>query len=308
MRQRQIVGLSIFGVFILIFQLCFSIYKEAKSGEPVPVEVVDIQEKNSFQKEKSKPLSDANSEHNRSTTHFAEDINIKGYKKNNYGGIKNIYVKQMHLSSFDPNVLDLKGWVALGFSPNQAQVIINYRDKKLKGKFKTLEEIKNCFVISEQKFLQLRPYIKISSEKKTSQKKPHSSLAPWGKRNKELNSMRYEDFKDIDIEEGIIRRLLSFRKTLGGFVNKNQIREIYYITPEEAEKIINNTSLDIHHAKRYHLGDAPETWLKSHPYFRKFATEIILYRKGEKTKEEIFDLLKINSAEKEKMNGYLLKN
>ena len=42
---------------------------------------------------------------------------------------------------FNPNLLDKEGWQKLGFSEKQAIVILNYRDKNLKGSFKSLEAV-----------------------------------------------------------------------------------------------------------------------------------------------------------------------
>ena len=38
----------------------------------------------------------------------------------------------------------------LGFNEKQAQVIVNYRDRNLKGNFKSLDDIEKCFVISAE--------------------------------------------------------------------------------------------------------------------------------------------------------------
>src|SRR5690606_24109464 len=65
---------------------------------------------------------------------------------------------------FDPNKTDLAGWKSLGFSERQAQVIINYRDRKLRGSFKSLEDIQSCFVISPEKFEELKPFIVLHTE------------------------------------------------------------------------------------------------------------------------------------------------
>ena len=54
------------------------------------------------------------------------------------------------LKPFNANDLDTEGWRALGFSEKQAAVIINYKNRNLKGKFSNLEEIQKCFVISPE--------------------------------------------------------------------------------------------------------------------------------------------------------------
>ena len=40
-----------------------------------------------------------------------------------------------------------KNWAS---AKKQAQVIVNYRDRNLKGNFKSLDDIEKCFVISAE--------------------------------------------------------------------------------------------------------------------------------------------------------------
>jgi DNA uptake protein ComE-like DNA-binding protein len=78
---------------------------------------------------------------------------------------------------FDPNSLNAEEWQQLGFSEKQANVIVNYRDKNLKGSFRSLEDIQNCFVISEEKFGEMKPWIKLSYPEKK-EEKPMASEKP----------------------------------------------------------------------------------------------------------------------------------
>src|SRR5690606_32844172 len=71
---------------------------------------------------------------------------------------------KIQYANFDPNTTDFEGWKKLGFSEKQAMVIINYRDKNLRGSFKTLEEIEKCFVISPEKFSEMKPFIILNPE------------------------------------------------------------------------------------------------------------------------------------------------
>jgi len=61
---------------------------------------------------------------------------------------------------FDPNALDAAGFVALGFSQKQAEVIIKYRYKL--GGFTTPDDLAHCFVVSKEAFARIAPYIVIA--------------------------------------------------------------------------------------------------------------------------------------------------
>ena len=63
---------------------------------------------------------------------------------------------------FYPNTITLDSLCMLGLSPRQAQTIINYRSKG--GRFRRPEDFSRMYVVSEELFLRLRPFIVIPSE------------------------------------------------------------------------------------------------------------------------------------------------
>lgn len=64
---------------------------------------------------------------------------------------------------FNPNTITLDSLCMLGLSPRQAQTIINYRNKG--GCFRRPEDFSRMYVVSEELFLRLRPFIVIPSER-----------------------------------------------------------------------------------------------------------------------------------------------
>ncbi len=67
--------------------------------------------------------------------------------------------RQYELFAFDPNTIDLDGLVNLGFSPKQAQVILNYRQAG--AVFRRPEDFARCYTVSPRKYAELKPYIRI---------------------------------------------------------------------------------------------------------------------------------------------------
>lgn len=65
---------------------------------------------------------------------------------------------------FNPNNYTQKDWEKIGFSKKQATTILKYK-QSLGGKFHNLEQIKACFVISDEKFREMKPYIMLESSK-----------------------------------------------------------------------------------------------------------------------------------------------
>ena len=209
---------------------------------------------------------------------------------------------------FDPNVLDLEGWKNLGFSEKQAQVILNYKERNLRGSFKNLEDIQKCFVISVDKFLELKPWIKIKEQEQKSITEELTKLKEVQKTDFskiDVNQITFKQLEEFGFDEKSAASFLGFRKKIGGFVDKKQILETYNISQDLAKKLIEITNLDASKIQRYSLKDAPEDFLKNHPYFRRYGDKIIFFRITYPEEKEIFKKIKATPEEVAKMKLYL---
>lgn len=209
---------------------------------------------------------------------------------------------KIQYSYFDPNSLDLEGWKKIGFSEKQAQVIVNYRDRNLKGSFKSLEDIQKCFVISEEKFQEMKPWMKLQVKQNQEVKKVENKT-DFSK--VDLNSISFKQLTEFGFDEKGAASFIGFRKKLGGFVNENQVLETYNLDKELAKKLISEAQLDNSKIQKYNLLDAPDEFLKSHPYFRKYGEKIIFYRVSFPNEKEIFKKIKASPEEISKMKLYL---
>ena len=209
---------------------------------------------------------------------------------------------------FDPNVLDLEGWKNLGFSEKQAQVILNYKERNLRGSFKNLEDIQKCFVISADKFLELKPWIKIKEQEQKSITEELSKPKEIHKTDFskiDVNQITFKQLVEFGFDEKSAASFLGFRKKLGGFVDKKQILETYNISQDLAKKLIEIISLDTSKIQKHSLKDAPEDFLKNHPYFRRYGDKIIFFRITYPEEKEIFKKIKATPEEVAKMKLYL---
>ncbi len=217
--------------------------------------------------------------------------------------------------SFDPNTLDIDGWKALGFTDKQAQVIINYKTKILKGSFKNLDDVKSCFVISESKFTELKPYLLFNTESdevlvnnnevpKVQQQPESRQSIDFSKIN--LNSISFKQLKDFGFDDKAAASFIGFRNKLGGFVNTTQMLETYNIDRNLMEQLIKIAPpLNTDQVKKYTLVDAPEAWLKEHPYFKYSADRIIYYRISFPDERKIFKKLNTKPEYEARMKLYL---
>ena len=214
--------------------------------------------------------------------------------------------KKIQLSNFDPNILDLKSWMNLGFSEKQANVILNYRDRNLKGSFKTIDDVKNCFIISPEKFEELKPFIKINTttftknSENTNLKQEKTDFSKT-----DLNSITFKQLLEFGLDEKSAGSIIGFRKKLGGFMTKEQILETYNIDKELVQKLLSIALLDNSKVERYSLVEAPEEWLKNHPYFKYSADKIIFYRMSNPDDKKIWKFLKIKPEYEARMRLYV---
>ncbi len=204
--------------------------------------------------------------------------------------------------TFDPNRLDVEGWKAIGFSEKQAQTIISYRDRNLRGSFKAIDDIQKCFVISTEKFQEMKPFIKINPE---NVKKQEIQQEKTDFSKTDLNTITFKQLIEFGLDEKSAGSMIGFRKKLRGFVNKQQILDTYNIDKELVQKLLSIAPLDTSSVPKYTLTDAPEEWLKDHPYFKYSADKIIFYRITYPDDKKIWKFLKLKPEYEERMKLYL---
>lgn len=205
---------------------------------------------------------------------------------------------QPKLFTFDPNTLNAEGWQKLGFTEKQTNSILNYRNKILKGSFKNIEEIRKCFVISEEKFNQIKPYISLSAPAKIQEQETNFA-------NIDLNKITFKQLIEFGFDERAAGSFVGFRKKLGGFANTQQMLDTYNIDKELMEKLIKTAKFSPESVIKYTLIDAPEDWLKNHPYFKYSADKIIFYRTSYQDENKIWKALKLKPEYETKMRWYL---
>lgn len=152
---------------------------------------------------------------------------------------KNSKYKSSDLQEFNPNELDKSGWMNLGFSPKQADVILKYK-KSLGGNFSSKEEIERCFVISEEKFEELTPYI-LLPEFSNGNSKSNYNYYSQNKSKPKINYKKFNpneysqnDWMSIGFSEKQALTILKYKRSLGGnFSSLDQIEKCFVISEEK---------------------------------------------------------------------------
>jgi DNA uptake protein ComE-like DNA-binding protein len=217
------------------------------------------------------------------------------YYSNNYNSTVN--KSTISLSDFDPNILDFEGWKNLGFSEKQVNAIINYRDRF--GPFKRKEDLKNIFVISEDKYRELEPFIKIELAQQTETKVELISL----------NSASVAELESLPgVGPKFAERILKFRNSLGGFSSMTQLHEVYNMTEEIYQILADETFINSNEIVQIKINSASKDEIDKHPYIDFDATAAILKERESKKIENLDFLISKNlmtPEEKERLEPYI---
>jgi competence ComEA-like helix-hairpin-helix protein len=139
------------------------------------------------------------------------------------------------LFRFNPNNLPDADWMKLGFSERQIKVIKNYEAKG--GRFYAKEDVKKIYSISLADYERLEPYISIPANTY------HTKKAAPG----EVIEINNADSARLTMIRGIgpvfAMRIIRYRERIGGFYNKEQLKEVFGIDEAKYAEIENGIAV-----------------------------------------------------------------
>jgi len=216
---------------------------------------------------------------------------------------------------FDPNTLDKQGWIKMGFSEKQASGIIKYRDKG--GIFRKKEDMKKLYAVSADVFIILEPFIEIAEKNRLPEKTTSGdrnvvfATTTLPERYKaELNSAdSLELVKVYGIGPATARRIIKYRKRLGGFAAVDQLREVSGIDSARFEMIRDGVFTDPDVVEKIEINKASISQLRQHPYIDYYIAKAIVDRRIKKgafkSPEELLEIPLIQEALFEKLKPYI---
>lgn len=199
--------------------------------------------------------------------------------------------KRVTLHSFDPNLADSIELLNLGLPNHVVRNIIKYRQKG--GRFSSPASLSRIYGLTEEKYMELKPYIKILQPVVRKSGTAEVSLPTDSVQHNELEkSFKYPEGTLVDanradttelkkipgIGSGIAKGIVAYRKRLGGFCALEQLCEVKYFTPEllrwfkleDTEVrllVINKDNLEI---------------LRKHPYLNFYQAKVIVEHRRKK--------------------------
>ena len=148
-------------------------------------------------------------------------------------------VAELHPFPFNPNTLTEEEWLQMGLTDRQVRNIMNYKAKG--GKFYSKNDLGKLYTISEEEFAQLEPFIVLpevsrgkntetSSKSGVSTGSTTAATAPAEKKAipiVDLNTVDSTTLVELpQIGPYTAVRIIEFREKLGGFVDKEQLRDV----------------------------------------------------------------------------------
>ena len=231
----------------------------------------------------------------------------KKFEKRNYS---NYHSKKKKYkapdSKFNPNTYTLSDWINLGLSAKQSVVVLKFTSRGIYSE----EDLKRIFVIPDVLFELIRDSVIYPERFQNS-----SNQESFKKQVKQitlinLNTADTTEFMKIyGIGAFYAKQIIRYREKLGGFFTKEQLFEVWKMTPEAYDKIKDHVFISEKDVKRININSVTIEELKVHPYLKwNQANSIVkmrIQRNGFKNIEEIKESVLIDSETYEKLFPYL---
>ncbi len=231
---------------------------------------------------------------------------------------------------FDPNTIDLEGLQRLGFSPRQAQAILNYR--KAGAVFRKPRDFARCHTVSEQQYARLESYIRIGKEfqqppagqKDTARRRwtaetPLPDTQPARKWITEdlpaplTTELNGADSAALVALRGIASlsagRIIAYRTRLGGFARAEQLREVVGVTEENYQLILQQIFVDRSKIQKIDINFASPERMGTHPYLPPRTVDKILKNRqlkgGWSSTQELIEQHILSREQADRLEPYL---
>lgn len=174
---------------------------------------------------------------------------------------------------FDPNTATLNELVKVGFSKWTANNLIKFREAG--GVFKTDSSLYKIYGIDSTYYELIRRYCKIDKSGIEITEKNRKAFKEMFK--VELNSADTAKLIQLPgIGEVLSLRIINYRQSLGGYVNENQLLEVYGLKEENFNLFKDFLIIDSVNVTAIQLNNASEKELSAHPYITNYQSKAIL--------------------------------
>jgi competence protein ComEA len=200
----------------------------------------------------------------------AKGGDVSGYNDNG-APLSDEKVAKPTLFVFNPNNLPAEQWKQLGMSERQISIIKHYEAKG--GHFNKKEDVEKIYGITADDYKRIAPYINIPDEGYTANKLAVGEVV-------DLNTADSAKLTRIHgIGPAFAARIVEYRKRLGGFLNKEQLKEVYGIDSTKYAEIQNQVNINTIHISKININAVDFEGLRKFPYLtNKQTNAVIQYR------------------------------
>jgi len=208
---------------------------------------------------------------------------------------------------FNPNTITESEWKELGFKEWQIKTIFNYKSKG--GGWKTKEDVKKIYGLEESDYIKLKPYILLPDE--TANTKPSKNKKDFSLKV-DINKANAKEFTNLNgiNSEKYAAIIVKYRNALGGFIRKEQLKEVWNLSEETYLGFEQQVELGNVTPQQIDINATTAKTMSKHPYIDwKIANAIIKYRKANGQYSAIRDIKKIhliNDQTYSKISPYLI--
>lgn len=167
--------------------------------------------------------------------------------------------------------------LCLGLNEKLSRTWMNYILKG--GKFKSIEDVKRLWGMNDSIFQHIKDFLLLEENKSNINKEISEKTDKCVKTIQmlELNTSDTNQLKDLPgIGSSYARRIIKYKERLGGYINKEQLKEIYGFNNELYEKVAPYIYVDIFEVKKLNINTSDYTTLIQHPYFNKEMVKSII--------------------------------
>ncbi len=207
--------------------------------------------------------------------------------------------------SFNPNELSMEEWMHFGLSEKQATIVLKFTKRGIHSD----EELQKIKFIPQKTFDNIKDFTQYPSEESEISKKQTAQ----GTNSPALVNANEASEEELMNIKGLgpfyARQIIKYQQQLGGFVRKEQILEVWKMTPEIFTQIQAQLSCEASNIRKLSINHASAEELQAHPYLNwNQANSIVKMRMqkgGFKSIDEIRESVIIDQETFEKVRPYL---